>query len=424
VYTLPDFRPVFEDNFSDVVWAADFDSDGRLAAGSFAGEVRLYDQDHRLMIQTSAKVSEQITDLRFSPDGTLIALGFNLSPGNEVLRMPDLSSASVLTPVAGSSHEVARVAWEADGKLLTSMSESGAKAGARPRYSILEWTLVGGGQPGGPPSVLQRATGDLMTLSDASSPGGASFAVGLWNGDVYRADRSGTIWRGGGTKVYFDEQDPSALLVSDDGGVVALDTVAPGGAFRLDLVSGELSPGRGTSSLHPPPRASPNVVVTGEDAHSALRINGKAPPLNRWESLSAWTVDPSGDVYLATRFNLRRFSSSAEEIWTANPGPEVWAVNVTADGRYVIATLGDGTIRWFDQRSGDQVLSVFIHSDLHRWVAWTPDGHFTGSAGAGALLRAFRTEPASLRLLPIDPVRFEQTWYAPDLLSRLFTRPR
>jgi WD40 repeat protein len=419
VYSLPDFRPVFEDKFSDVVWAVDFDSEGRLAVGSFAGEVRLYDADHHLITQTKAKASRQITDLRFSPSGNRIALGFNFSAGDEILRMPDLSSVSTLIPVAGAAHEVARVAWEQDGKLLTSMSEPGAKAGERPGYSIFEWTLDDDGQPAGPPSRLQNATGSLMTLADVPLPTGDSFAVGLWNGDVYRADRSGQIWRAGGTKIYFDEETPSTFVVSDNGGAVGLDTATKGRAFRLDLLSGDLSAGRGTDSLHPPPRSSPNVVVTGEGEHNALLINGKAPPLDRWESVSAWTVDPEGNVYLATRFNLRRFSPSAEAIWTASPGPEVWAVNVTTDGRYVITTLGDGTIRWFDRRSGDQVLSVFIQSDLSRWVAWRPDGHFTGSADAAALLRVFRTAPASLRMSPIDPASARREFQDLDLITHL-----
>jgi WD40 repeat protein len=216
------------------------------------------------------------------------------------------------------------------------------------------------------------------------------------------------------------------LLVSEDGSIVALDSQTPGRGFRLDLSTEQLTPGGDRRELNPPLHSSPLLGVTNAGDSEAIRINGRGPALGRWETISAWALGHDGDsVFLATRFRVIRLASSAEQVWAAEPGPELWAINVAKDGRYVIAAAGDGTIRWFDAESGTQLLSIFVHADLRRWVAWAPDGHFTGSPDSFTLLRAFRAGETPLHLLsPIDQTTYEHDFHAADLLSYRFARPR
>jgi WD40 repeat protein len=419
VLTLPDFRPVLHDTFADVVWALDFNQHGALAVGSFAGEVRLYNPAHQVVARGRPKAGEEITDLRFSPDGTLIALGFNSGLGNEVLRVPALQSAGILRPREGSPAEFARVSWMGGTTLLTSASESGSTAGKRPRYFVLEWTIGAAGNSIGDARVKLRSTGDLLTLSAVPDTG--SFAVGLWDGALFRAAGSGQIWGSAAGKIYFDEENADRLFISDNGLTVALASPNPERAFRLDLLAGRLTAGGDTASLHPPVRAVPGLTVTIDDG---ITINGTEAPLDRWESVSGWAIDAkSGDVFVATRFHLRRYMRDAASVWAIAPGAEAWAVSVTNDGRYVIATLGDGTIRWYETREGGLVLSVFVRADRRRWVAWTAGGYFTGSDDASSLLKGFKAEfysPAPMR--PMDPAAFEREFHTPDLLTRLFAQ--
>ena len=52
------------------------------------------------------------------------------------------------------------------------------------------------------------------------------------------------------------------------------------------------------------------------------------------------------------------------------------------DRRFVVATLGDGTMRWYTFEKGEEVLALFVDRDLRRWVAWNPDGFFSFEAAA------------------------------------------
>ena len=61
-------------------------------------------------------------------------------------------------------------------------------------------------------------------------------------------------------------------------------------------------------------------------------------------------------------------------------------MNISADRRFVVAALGDGTIRWYTFERGDEVLALFIDRDLRRWVAWNPDGFFSSQGGGDSLI--------------------------------------
>jgi hypothetical protein len=65
----------------------------------------------------------------------------------------------------------------------------------------------------------------------------------------------------------------------------------------------------------------------------------------------------------------------------------VWAVNISGDGRLVVAACGDGTIRWHRMDDGRELLALFVLADKQNWVAWTPEGFYGATAGAFGLLQ-------------------------------------
>ena len=70
----------------------------------------------------------------------------------------------------------------------------------------------------------------------------------------------------------------------------------------------------------------------------------------------------------------------------AAPGA-VWAVNITGDGRLVIAAYGDGTIRWHRMDDGRELLALQVLNDKTNWVAWTPEGFYDATPGAFGVLQ-------------------------------------
>ena len=64
----------------------------------------------------------------------------------------------------------------------------------------------------------------------------------------------------------------------------------------------------------------------------------------------------------------------------------VWAVNISGDGRYVIAAYDDGTIRWHRMEDGGEVLALFPFPDRKNFVVWTPQGYHYSTPGADKAL--------------------------------------
>jgi hypothetical protein len=89
---------------------------------------------------------------------------------------------------------------------------------------------------------------------------------------------------------------------------------------------------------------------------------------------------------LGTEWWLRWFDRQGrEQRHVPVPGP-ARAVNLTRDGRYAVAALGDGTLRWYAIEDGHEVLALFFHRDGLRWIAWTPDGFYDCSKDADELI--------------------------------------
>jgi hypothetical protein len=61
-------------------------------------------------------------------------------------------------------------------------------------------------------------------------------------------------------------------------------------------------------------------------------------------------------------------------------------VNISTNGRYVVAAYADGTIRWHRADDGAELLAFFPHADRRNWVAWEPGGRFASSPGARGML--------------------------------------
>ena len=68
------------------------------------------------------------------------------------------------------------------------------------------------------------------------------------------------------------------------------------------------------------------------------------------------------------------------------PG-EVWAVNISGDGKLVVAAYDDGTIRWHRTDDGRELLALQVLPDKKNWVLWTPEGFYAATPGAHGVLR-------------------------------------
>jgi hypothetical protein len=94
-------------------------------------------------------------------------------------------------------------------------------------------------------------------------------------------------------------------------------------------------------------------------------------------------------------------------------------VNVTPDGRLVVAAYADGTIRWHRMSDGQELLAMFVHKDDRRWVAWTPAGYYMASPGAEDLIgwHVNRGFGQAADFFPAS--RFRERFNRPDVVHKV-----
>ena len=90
---------------------------------------------------------------------------------------------------------------------------------------------------------------------------------------------------------------------------------------------------------------------------------------------------------LGTAWRLRAYDADGALLWRRPAPSGAWAVNITGDGRLVVAAHGDGTIRWRRMEDGMELLAFMPMADRANWVAWTPEGFYAATAGAQGVLR-------------------------------------
>jgi hypothetical protein len=93
-------------------------------------------------------------------------------------------------------------------------------------------------------------------------------------------------------------------------------------------------------------------------------------------------------------------------------------VNTSADGRFVVAALGDGTIRWYRTADGSEALALFVHADARRWVVWTPEGFFAASPDGESLMGYVLNQGRDKEAEFVSAAQLRKEFNRPDLIAR------
>ena len=142
-------------------------------------------------------------------------------------------------------------------------------------------------------------------------------------------------------------------------------------------------------------------VSTGSVAISHDSELVAAGPLQRAISSGDAGFERRVQVWDMTTGNLRFLLSGHEA--------DVYALTFTADNHWLVSGSYDGTIRYWDRRTGS-LGATFATVHDGRWVIVTDKGFFAASANAGDLLSVVRG---------FEATSIEQMWqslYAPDLV--------
>jgi dipeptidyl aminopeptidase/acylaminoacyl peptidase len=413
-------------HYAGFITAIHFDGRGRIAAASWDGIIRLYgyDQNGLKLIRTMAAAVIQHTQyrgrksmnrghpssLRFSPDGSKLAVGHKTGSNWVVVLAADTLDTLYVASTEGFSYGIQSLAWSPDGKTLYASTGS---IEIKPQF-IRRWGAEGRGSPTDLPVGKDLVVTGLLTMQDGGVVFSTSSSVlGRYDGNgartAFLTPRSGN---------FYDSTEQ--FKISKDGGRIEFAYDGNGqGILNFDILGRKLASGAAKdASLASPLVNTASLGIYGEwrNKREALEMKDKPlakGPLEIWRSLAV--APDQSSVLVGTGIFLRHYSKDGTKLWAVPIG--ALAVNVSGDGRLVACAAPQGGIHWYRRTDGRHLLSLFVADDKKRWVLVSPSGFYDTSVGGEDLVgwHVNRGREEAADFFPVS--RLRARFYRPEVIA-------
>jgi len=400
-------------------YGAAFADDGRLATSTLGGKVRLYDRGFKPVATQDALNGSPAFRLAFRPDGKVLAVGYSEEPSVDLLDGQSLARLPGPNVDGLDNGNLDSVAWSADGRTLFASGYYTDPTGNMP---VLAWDQAGRGTRRA--VETKCAESDDATTALVSLPAGRLLvAKGNPCFAMLKAD-GGVLWAHRPPGGDFRDQEKT-FSVSADGTVIDFGFEQFGKSpLRFDLGALKLSDQWPVDDRTRPPRQDGLKI---EDWHNSYRpkLDGQRIELDALERSISLAIHPDAHRFvLGADYLLRAFDAEGKQLWQRAAPGSVWAVNITGDGRLVVAAYEGGTIRWHRMDDGRELLALQVLSDKKNWVAWTPEGFYDATPGAFGVLKWHfnRGNDAAADAVPVSAIpRLKRPDALPLVLQELET---
>ena len=373
----------FRDVYDGESYGAAFALDGRLATTTYAsnGTVRLYDSNFRPVGKpVKAPGGKFPSHIAFSPDGRLLAVGYDFVASIDLLDGNSLAGAPGSIPAnlapAPWPDGLAEVAWSRDGQTLLA-----ARTADTRRNILLAWDRAGLGRERRLPLCDQVTAAGLGALPDGQILVASTRpCLGAMSPDGKAA------WTVASPLADFRDQT-DALRISADGKVVDFgfgDSANTRLRFDVRSLRLERRPSRRADV-----RANREglAIVDWRNGQSP-RLAGNPIRIEQYDqSRSLAIAEDSKRFFLGSSFALASYDDAGAVKWRRETRGEVWAVNASRNGRIVVAAYGDGTICWHRTDDGRELLALQVLANKTDWVLWTQEGFYEATPGAEDVLK-------------------------------------
>jgi hypothetical protein len=442
-------RPLFAaENFGGPARMVAFGAEGRLAATAGDGRVRVWDASYRLLAERAPVPGARPFGLAFSPDGSLLAVGFEDRLRVEVVGAADLLPRFAPDVTGMTGEGLPAVVWASDGRggvqlyaagyarvagVAAMRGDGGATQAERrgirmaeERGLALDATRPSPSEPPQRRYVIRRwADFGLGPATDVPAAGNAiAHLLSLPRGGVaYATSDPGIGLLGPDGRVARPPNPPGAefavtgieLAASADALAVRFRLREGGEWLRFDVANRRLERGDPQEPMTGAVPEGARLTLTDWRNNTQPRLRGRVLPLGPGEfSRSAAILPGDQGVLLGTDTHLRLFDSTGRPVAELVTPSAVWGVTVV--GATAVAALGDGTIRWYDiAPSLSERGALFVHADARRWALWTPEALFDHAPSGGQELVGVHLNNA--RNATPEFASFQQAYralYAPD----------
>jgi WD40 repeat protein len=392
-------RDIYSENGEAAsIYGITFATDGRLATASFDHKIRLYSPDFKLVTPPKVVTSaDQPFQIAFSPDGNVLALGYADAAAIDFLDGHTLRLLEGPN-TRGLNYGLPQVAWSRDGQTLF----AGGKA------DVFAWGKAGHGE-----RRLLKVGSDLIEDLIASSDGCILIGTADPLLKCIEGDSDRTRWAH-----EIALANSGTLAVSKDGTTV--DFGYQGSSrLRFDVRSLKLTDNLLADRLVFQPKLEGLLIESWKNGLSPT-IGDQLIHLEEGESSKTLAITPDGSGFvLGTSWSLHAFNANNKSLWTKSLGA-VRNVNITRDGRLVVAAYDDGAIRWHQMDDGTELLALMVLPG-REWVAWTPEGFYHATDGAMAVLHWHTNHEGEAGTTV--PVTNDPQLRRPDVLASVLDQP-
>ena len=471
VFDINSGRELFSDEFESTVSAVHFSPDGRFLASSVNGALRVYSDDYEL--QASRQFDKGgLGSARFSPDGSLIALGVAARPAVHVVSAVDLSTVHEADTGSLKGWGLGVIAWSPDGQQLFASGWFGYDQSVIPDFI---WDEAGAGEPrhfyfsenkvtalaafGQQALFLSNRAGTLAALDiedgvlykkRSALATARNFHQNLRvspNGKQvrFRFESRSSNWHKGSHIGLFDLKsmsfslDPeplideqmflelAALRTARDQAQTS-DEVDEIHARRNQVMKDYFSsygkrlypghiPAPDPPGLHAPLRSSDSLVTSDWYWRPDPKVNGEKLKLSSVDTaFSIALMHDNSSLLLGTRFNLQKHRPDGTRVWKTPVSGSIVDVNVSLDGRIAVVLFSDGLLSWYETKRGRNLLNLVFTEHGKRWALFTEEG-FYHAPGAGATLLGMHSNLGSKHLADFSPIAaFDPALQRTDLI--------
>ena len=373
-YHLPDGAELARDpSYLAPTYAGAFAPDGRYAASSDDGYLRLYGPGLKLLAKMRAPAASPF-GVAFNGDGSLLAVGYADGCRVDVLNGRNLMPAAK-PDLAGATGPLATVAWSRDGRQLFAAGGADFGAQANPVY---RWEEAGRGRRQALP-VAAATVSALVPYADGS------LLVACQDPQLARLGPGFTVAARRSAQDGDPRQARTALKLDAAGALVALDWrgQAPAEAFSIPMLDRQAPP---PGALTAAVLAAAGLRIEGWEDQEHPTLNGQPlEGLQPHEVVRSLSIAPDGASFaLGTDWFLRLYDGAGRAGAVVPLPAACWGVNHARNGRILVAALADGTVRWFNRETAEPLMCLYADPG-QPWILWNPQGFYCAGVGGERL---------------------------------------